>query len=389
MNIFFVGLSGVPYTKRACDTRLLSFANIFTSKKHKVTILNRLPEIDNSEKKNENFSTDIKIIELFTRKKPKSLVGTILCRFISYPKELFLLYNLNKRDHIDILHLYSGHYFEFVHYYVISKIIKAKIVYQYVEVRSEIERESLYHKINGALCDKFGSKLFDGVISISNYIDNLVAFHSPLIPRIKVPPICETKYFDSIKVPSVSVPYILFCGSAYYHEVINLIINSYKLSKATKDFKLILVLSGPEKSMKNILVNAKDNIEILSGLLYDDLIRYYLGASALLIPLRNTIQDKARFPNKICEYTACKGLIVTNNVGEIPYYFTDGKDALIASDFSSEALIEKLNLVVAMSSEEIYRIKDKSHQLCYSFFDNSVYSTDLDLFLKKVVKDKN
>ena len=36
MNIVFVGLSGVPYARRAIDTRLLSFANLFTSSNHDV-----------------------------------------------------------------------------------------------------------------------------------------------------------------------------------------------------------------------------------------------------------------------------------------------------------------------------------------------------------------
>jgi hypothetical protein len=384
MNIFFVGLSGVPYTKRACDTRLLSFANIFVQNQHKVTILNRLPICNQVQKGNNQLPTNIKIVELFNCSKPKSLFINILYWLSSYPKEFIQIYELNKKSKIDILHLYSGHYFEFFHYYLISKIIDAKIIYQYVEVRSSINKKGIYHKINGYLCDKYGYKLFDGVISISNYIDKMVNNLSSDLPRIKVPPICDVNYYDNIKVTTVSEPYIMFCGSAEYCETINLIISSYKLSNAVGVFKLILVLSGSDDEMKEILIPENYNISVFSGLFYNELVKLYLGASALLIPLRNTIEDNARFPNKICEYTACKGVIITNNVGEIPFYFTDGKNALIANDFSREAIIGKLNFLVGMNSEDISRIKVESYELCKLFFESSVYSTDLDMFLKKV-----
>jgi len=41
MNIVFLGLAGVPYLQRACDTRIMSLANIIASNGDKVTIFNK------------------------------------------------------------------------------------------------------------------------------------------------------------------------------------------------------------------------------------------------------------------------------------------------------------------------------------------------------------
>ena len=69
MNIVFVGLSGVPYARRAIDTRLLSFANLFTSSNHDVVILNRYSAlkpnwVTDSEKLIEFTESEIKYIKI-------------------------------------------------------------------------------------------------------------------------------------------------------------------------------------------------------------------------------------------------------------------------------------------------------------------------------------
>ena len=51
------------------------------------------------------------------------------------------------------------------------------------------------------------------------------------------------------------------------------------------------------------------------------------------------MQDKARFSQKIAEYIGSQRPIITNNVGEIPYYFMNEKSALIVN-YTSEAFAE-------------------------------------------------
>lgn len=388
MNIYFVGLSGVPYKRRACDTRLLSFAEAFISMGNKVTILNRLPISTLKDRIVEKDITgQINLLELFNVEPSRSLLIQIIRTIYSYPKEFVRLINLSKKTHIDILHLYTGHYIDFVHYYLISKFIGAKVVYQYVEVRSQIHRNKLYHKINGYLCDQLGYKLFNGVIAISTYIENHLKNLSPNLPTIKVPPICNFDYFDSIEKLDVNEPYILYCGSAGYFEVLSIMIDAYLNSIHAKNkFKLKLILNGTQEQKRKIQEFSSVNIDILGELSYNNLVMYYLGASALLIPIRNVIQDIARFPNKICEYTASKGLIITTKYGEIPYYFENDKNALIAKDFSVSAISEQLDIFSEMDYGKIMEIKMGAYQLGLTSFNISVYSNSLNSFLLNLIK---
>lgn len=380
MNILFVGLSGVPYMKRACDTRLIYFIQALTSKGNFVTILNRCSV-------NKKPITDFylppgsKCIELIKTNRRLSKFCSILMRLFSYPIEFIWIIKENRKKPIDILHLYSGHYFEFLHYYLISRIIKSKVVYQYVEARSSWNLKG-YHKLNGFLCDRFGYKLFDGVISISTFISSELCKLSSELPVIQIPPICDIDYFENIKPTSEINSYILYCGSAGYGEVINLIIESYRKSKLKEKYKLILVLSGNNNDISNVTKILEKNEIVLTNLEYKDLVGYYLKAKALLIPLRNSLQDKARFPNKICEYTATKGVIITTGYGEIVNYFENRKNALIASEYTVEAFSSKLDELLLITEDDLSKIKEESFKVCKSSFDINVYSERLNDFLK-------
>jgi hypothetical protein len=101
------------------------------------------------------------------------------------------------------------------------------------------------------------------------------------------------------------------------------------------------VLFGKEKEIEELqkyidTLNSKANIFIKSKIPQKELMQLYRTSRALIIPLDpNNIADKARFSQKIAEYLSCARPIITNNVGEIPYYLQDRKDALIV-DYSVE-----------------------------------------------------
>ena len=70
----------------------------------------------------------------------------------------------------------------------------------------------------------------------------------------------------------------------------------------------------------------------------------YKNAIALLIPLRPTLQDEARFPHKIGEYLASGNPVISTNYGEVKHYFQDGHDMLIASRYDKE-LVRRYNAI--------------------------------------------
>ena len=74
-----------------------------------------------------------------------------------------------------------------------------KIFYQYVEYRTAFKPRGMYHKINSRLCDRYGMRLFDGVLPISNYLEEKSHEAAPETPTLKIPPICDFELFEKNK----------------------------------------------------------------------------------------------------------------------------------------------------------------------------------------------
>lgn len=379
MKIVFVGLSGVPYAGRACDSRLANIANLL-AEDATVEILNRYSSLAKESLSGIEISDKVVCTEIVKPRKSKGLL-TILYFLLSLLKEPFAIYKSHRKEKIDWLHLYTGHYIDFVIYRFIAKLINAKIVYEYVEYRSEKPAKGLYHKINNYLCDFHGAKLWDACFAISNFLEDKALKVNPKLSVIKVTPIGDFDLFQANnKEIDIKEDFIMFCGHAGYFDVVKFIIDSFNTSDIRKTKKLLLVLGGRPEQVEKVRRYDKACI-IKSKLPYDELIALYKHAFALMIPLRNTIEDIARFPNKICEYTAAHGLIVTTSNGEMQYYFKNGENAIVSDECSVSAISQKLN-EIAREEYNIEAIRKKCYQTGFDNFSIDAYRSTINKFLK-------
>lgn len=388
MRVVFVGLSGVPYSRRACDNRLMAFAKLFVAIGYRVTIYNRCAVKEVHERVLDlDYGRNINFVEGLNINKPSNRLLRIAKRVISYPVELIRVMLLNREESICVIHVYSGHYLELVCYKILSKLIGAKLIYQYVEFRSAIPRKGIYHKINGILCDNHLHRLFDGIISISNFITSHIIEKSPKMPVVKIPPLCDFNYFDSVSSEEISnEQYVLFCGSAGYLDAIKLICDAYNQSNcAAYGINLILVVNGSLTEMREVhnYVGQSSTIDIKTNLHYESLINLYKNAFLCLIPLRNTIQDTARFPNKIGEYCASRGVIITTAVGDIPELFQDGVNALVVSENTEDQITEKINWAISNQSDLLI-IRKNSYEIGRKVFHVESHKTKFEDFIDKL-----
>ena len=75
-----------------------------------------------------------------------------------------------------------------------------------------------------------------------------------------------------------------------------------------------------------------ENIIVKTKVPFEELNEIYGSSLGLIIPLEpDSIADIARFSQKIAEYVATGRPIITNEVGEIPYYFKDRESAYFAN----------------------------------------------------------
>lgn len=381
MNIVFVGLQGVPYFGRACDPRLANTANLL-AEDGDVAIVNRYSSLKHKTMPGIKLAEEARCVEILKRRNTGG-VSTILFFVLSIFCEPFVLWNIHREKKIDFLHIYSGHYFDFVIYRIIAKLIGAKIVYEYVEYRSGKPSRGLYHKINNYLCDFHGAKLWDACIVISNFLKDKALMVNPKLPVIKVTPIGDFNLFESNKKNiDIEDEYIMFCGHAVYYDVVKLIIDSFRASQIRQTKKLLLVLGGSQSQVQRVKEYGKECI-IKSKLPYDELIAFYKHAFALMIPLRNTIEDTARFPNKICEYTAAHGLIITTANGEMNYYFKNGDNAIVAEECSVPAIAQRLN-EIEYGKYDLDKIRDNSYKTGIENFSIEAYREKIYNFLEEI-----
>ena len=379
MKVFFVGLSKCPYANRACDIRLHSFAKLFTLCGTDVTILNRYsPLIDSPDKqKSENYE----IKELVKQRISSSL--NVLFFFLSILREFFFLINYRIRGGKNvILHVYSGHYADMLFYRFIALLCGYKVIYQYVEYRKDEKRRSLYHRMNGWSVDTLGAKLWDGVIPITHFLNDRALEQNSSLKSLIGPPICDYSQFDKYRVEKDNI--VLFCGSAAYFEVIKLVIDSFNLSSLAKlgEYRLELILAGSKVEIEKVKSYYPQAI-IKSALPYEELIQEYNKAKILIIPLRNTIKDISRFPNKVCEYAASKSVIVTTKYGEPAHFFEDGISAMIAEECNVNAIAEKLTWLYE-NDNKIKEIGENGYKVGLKSFELTAYVDKMKSFLESL-----
>lgn len=388
MNIVFVGLSGVPYAQRAIDIRLGSFARLFALSGHNVMILNRYSSL---KPVNDVFlggrNNKIHIAELCNMK-GVHFPFSILLLLYTILIEFWKLIALNRKQKIDILHVASGHFGDILYYSLISHCIGAKVVYHYCEYRSAFKTRNLYHFINGRMINYVGPKFWDGAICISHFLVSKTKEINSNVKIVQIPPICNYAYFDSISCQTADdSAYLLFCGYTGYSEIIYMIIDAYKKSRISEVTSLKMIING-DSTMISKLKRCYPDIEFFQNLKYSELICKFKNALALFIPLRNTVQDIARFPNKICEYAACSGVIVTTNYGEIPYYFKDKINAVIAEDFTAESIAKQLDWLYNNPSA-LPSIKKESYLLGRNVFDIISYRETMEKYINEICGEDN
>lgn len=259
--------------------------------------------------------------------------------------EFWQIMRRSQRDRLDFLLVNTMSLATLKYYRALSRAFRIKLIYDYVEEIGAL-RDGLDAKFDEELCT-----LVDGVTYISDRLGQNLKTNGFVGPKLKVLPVTDYEVFsESSKANSGrDSNYILYCGSLAYLEVVSFVINAF--SKASiGDWKLLLVVHGNEQRKKelNDQINASsksDAIKVRSGLSEEELISAYYRAKALLIPLRDTVQDTARFPHKISEYLATGRPIVTTGNGEIPSYFKHEVDAFIADRFEVKPYAKQLERV--------------------------------------------
>ncbi|HYM94380.1 MAG TPA: glycosyltransferase [Chitinophagaceae bacterium] len=266
--------------------------------------------------------------------------------------EALFLRKKRKNKELDFAILSTRSFYAVLYYCILAKLLGFKTILNYVEYYSGIKKNwsQIGRRLNDWLFDRYAPLLTDAVFPISEFIINHIKGVSPAKKYLKIPGLTNFEKYNDIETLQ-GQPYFLFCGDAGYKEIIYFIIDSFLLLNNNTSVYLYLVIGGNENNILEIKKyisdhNQNDKIRLFSKLTEKQLYSYYKNAIALLIPLRPTSQDLARFPHKTGEYLASGNPVISTNYGEVKYYFKDMENMLLANSYDKQLFAEKMQFVI-------------------------------------------
>ena len=319
--------------------------------------------------------------------RPKSFLKRNFLKMYGVIGEIALLMKLSFKKQLDVAIISSKRFDSILLYFLLSKLLGFKTVLNFAEFNSALSREKGKKTgFNDYLFERYAFGLVDGVIPISEFLENMVKEKSPLKPCIKIPALCDFSKFNPDQKKPVE-PYFLFCG-LLNRELIEFILEAFDRIDGDTPYYLYLVVNGSKEGLallqQEIAHRKKaDLIKTFKELPYRELVDLYLNAKGLLIPLRPVPRDIARFPHKIGEYSASSNPIITTNVGEIVHFFEDDKNAYVAASYDIEAYSKKMEMVVK-DPEKAKLIGQNGWKLGNEHFNYLRYGDKLIDFFKKL-----
>jgi len=271
----------------------------------------------------------------------------------------------------------TNRFYNILFYYLLGRIFKTTTVVDNVEYWTSNRNYKGLDRMDKYFYDKFYFLFADKIICISDFLISKVG-KSARDKVVKIPAITD---FDKYKAKIdqkriVKGNYFLYCGSENYFEVIDFVISAYEKQALNNDVFLVLVTKPYEKLNLRIERSAvKECILVYSNVPYTDLINLYRNSEALIIPMRNTDQDKARFPHKISEYCASDRPIITNSIGEISNYFNES-NAYLCSEYDEQKYADVMDLIIS-EPEKAKKIAEKSYKTGMINFNYRSYSKKL------------
>jgi glycosyltransferase involved in cell wall biosynthesis len=270
--------------------------------------------------------------------------------------EFRYLRKLKKEKKLDYAILSTHSFYKVLYYCTLAKLFRFKTALNYVEFYSKVDKKwyQVNTYLNDKMFDRYAPVLADCILPISEFLIDHLKKVAPGKRYLKIPNLTDFDKYEGCETLNVE-PYFLFCGHTNYDEITKFNIDAFTRLN-NNSAHLYLVVNGDADKIQGIKEYISSTpfskqIKLFSRLTEKELYTYYKNAIALLIPLRPTFQDVARFPHKIGEYLASGNPVISTNYGEVKYYFKDMENMLLAESYDIDHFAEKMNFAITHKNE--------------------------------------
>ena len=391
-HVVYLGESGFP-KGLANIQKMILVSKALIKSGAKVTVINRKGKFD------PDYPLDLPVQGIFedihyiytagTIYRPNSFLARSIQKLKGIFNEFQYLRKLKRSGDLDAGIISCYNLGQVILYRLYAKLLDFPVVLNYVEWASAMaHRNSWKEKINDFIFDRWVVKSMDGALPISELLMKNFRDIAPQKGIMKLPILCDFTKFDR-PAKKVKKPFFLYCGALSYREVIDFIMKAFDQLPISPEIGLHFVLGGGTdqeyQQLKSDISKMKKGhlVEVFLDVPHHEIADYYLPAKALLIPLRPTIQDAARFPHKIGEYIATGNPMIATNYGEVAHYFKDRVDALIAESYEVDAFTEKMKFVLE-HPDKAEQIGQAGRDLGLREFNYQNYGTKLRAFLENL-----
>jgi len=296
-----------------------------------------------------------------------------------------------------VVHAYCPSFMLTVSLKLLSGILRCKLILEIVEwipahpgsSKGWVKRVSNFFFRRSLL-------LADGVVVISDFIhasvNRLVRKHVSKDRIIKIPILVDEGENPVAGEEQPGIPYFLWAGDLGYMKSIDFLLDSFHyllFELNTRTHKLYISgywvnpLAVRELKLRIAKKDLSPYVSFLGYVEHPKLMRFYRGASALLVPLDHDERSRARFPSKIAECLSVGTPIVASAVGEINTYFVDGLNAFIVPPGDVRRFAEAMKAVVDEPSRA-RAIGARGKQLCSEQFQLRANSRRLGFLLRSL-----
>lgn len=231
-------------------------------------------------------------------------------------------------------------------------------------------------------------------ILISNYLIN----HYPSGNNLLLPPLVnvrDAKWFPKdCLYPEEIVSHqglrILYSGTPNNKDLLGKIISAtLDLLLETKRIQIIIAGVNEEQGLmffekESDYLDNKQHFVFLGRIPQDMVPAYYQIADFSAIIREPTRKNMAGFPTKMAESMAAGCPVIASVFSDMTDYIEDGKNGIIVSDYSVEAIKEGMKRILTLSSNQINDMKLYAKRCGESRFDYRNYIDKVNSFIMKL-----